>query len=62
MFTTTFSGHNKILGAMLTGGYGPGSRYEKVEDHWSTGLISRVHTDWINVRAKRSASESKNEV
>jgi len=34
---------------------------KKVENHWAIELISRHRTDESNIRAKRSAGESKNE-
>jgi len=36
-----------------------GRSTKTIENHWSIGLISRVRTDSSNVRAERSASESK---
>ena len=41
---------------------GLGRGTKKVENHWCVGLISSVRIDENNVRAERSASESKTEV
>ena len=61
MFKTIFLGTTKF-GVQAPGGYRPGWRYKKVENHWSIGLISSVRTNKNNVRAERSANESKYEV
>jgi len=40
MFKIKFSGHNKIWGAMRSGGYRPGSRYKKLK---AIGLLYRTN-------------------
>jgi len=48
------------LSPTVVTGLGRGTK--KVEDRWSIRRISKVRTDLSNIRAKRSACESKNEV
>jgi len=62
MFKTNFSVTAKFGRQCPPVVTGLGRGTKKVEDHWSIALISRVRTGYSNVRAKRSASESKNKV
>ena len=50
------------FGKQCPGDFGPGSRYKKVENHWSIEIISRIHTDQSKFGAERSASENKTQV